>query len=91
MKRLMHRLARAAWRRMMPVRERLWAKLQVEIQAALAPGEARQAEAIADLNRLNEGLFREVLRLQSQVGELVLRDGVEPEQQGQVPPAARAA
>lgn len=74
MKGLMHRLARAAWRRTAPARERFWAKLRAEIQSAIAPSEARQAEALADLNRLNEGLLREVLRLQSQVGELVRRD-----------------
>lgn len=78
MKRLIDRLARAVWRRSAGVRQKLSAKLQAQIVAAIAPSEARQAEAIADLNRLNEGLLREVLRLQSQVADLARRDAAGP-------------
>lgn len=74
MKRLLNRLARGVWRRSEGVRRQLAARLHAQITAAITPMEARQAEAIADLNRLNEGLLREVLRLQSQVAELVRRD-----------------
>jgi hypothetical protein len=78
MKRLIDRFARVVWRRSPGIRQKLSAKLQAQIVAAIAPGEARQAEAIADLNRLNEGLLREVLRLQSQVADLVRRDAAVP-------------
>lgn len=80
MKRLIERLARAVWRRSTGIRQKVSAKLQAQIMAAIAPSEARQTEDIADLNRLNEGLLREVLRLQSQVGELVRRETTTGEQ-----------
>jgi glycosyltransferase involved in cell wall biosynthesis len=70
MKRWINRVGKALWRRTGGLRHQLALRLQAQVAAAIAASEARQAEAIADLNRFNDGLLREVLRLQAQVADL---------------------